>query len=263
VHGDWIIDVAGKEFQADNVIVCSGSSNSVWKIIESLGHTIELPVPSLFTFNIKDSRIEGIPGVSVPDAEIKIEGTKLKSNGPLLITHWGMSGPGILKLSAWGARELFKMDYNFRLVINWLPEINYEYAKELLNQIKHKNLTKNISSFSPLGFPMRLWERLLEYSEIIKDLKWNNISGSNINRLASELTQSRFDVTGKSTFKEEFVTCGGVSLNEINFKTMESKIHKGLFFAGEIIDVDAVTGGFNFQAAWTTGWIAGISASNI
>lgn len=260
-QGDWIIANSGKELHANAIIICSGSSSSVWKIIESVGHTIEPSVPSLFTFNIKDKRINGIPGVSVHDAEIKIEGTRLKSSGPLLVTHWGMSGPGILKLSAWGARELHKMDYMFKLVINWLPGMNQESAKEKLNQIKNNNLTRSIYSFSPFRFPIRLWERLLEYTELNKDLKWNNVSGTLINNLASELTQSSFNVSGKSTFKEEFVTCGGVRLNEINFKTMESKLYKGLFFAGEVIDIDAVTGGFNFQAAWTTGWIAGISAS--
>jgi flavoprotein, HI0933 family len=260
---DWIITTSGKEFQADAVIICSGSSNSVWKIIVSLGHTIELPVPSLFTFNVKDQRIDGIPGVSVNDAEIKIEGTKLKSSGPLLITHWGMSGPAILKLSAWGARELHKSDYKFKLVINWLPGINQESAKEKLTQVKNNNLTRRVYSFSPFGLPIRLWERLLEYTGINKNLKWNNLSGSFLSQLASQLNQSSFFVNGKSTFKEEFVTCGGVRRSEIDFQTMESKLHKGLFFAGEVIDIDAITGGFNFQAAWTTGWIAGISASSV
>ena len=260
---DWIITTSGKEFQADAVIICSGSSNSVWKIIESLGHTIELPVPSLFTFNIKDQRIDGIPGVSVNDVEIKIEGTKLISSGPLLITHWGMSGPAILKLSAWGARELHKMDYKFKLVINWLPGMNQESVKEKLNQLKKDNLTRNVYPISPLGLPIRLWERLFEYTGINKNLKWNNLSRSFINKLAIVLTQSNFSVNGKSTFKEEFVTCGGVSRSEIDFKTMESKLHKRLFFAGEVIDIDAVTGGFNFQAAWTTGYIAGIAASSL
>ena len=258
---DWVITASGQEFNADAVVFCSGSSNSVWKIIKSLGHTIELPVPSLFTFNVKDKRIQGIPGVSVNDAEIKIDGTKLKSRGPLLITHWGMSGPAILKLSAWGARDLYKRDYNFNLVINWLPGLNQESMKGKLSQIKKDNLSRNIFSFSPLGLPIRFWERLLEYTGIDCDLKWNNLSWSFLNKLATQLTQSSFSVNGKSTFKEGFVTCGGVNRSEIDFKTMESKLHKGLFFAGEVIDIDAVTGGFNFQAAWTTGYIAGISAS--
>jgi predicted Rossmann fold flavoprotein len=260
---NWIVTSSDKEFQADAIIVCSGSSSSIWKIIESLGHTIESPVPSLFTFNVTDRRIDGIPGVSVRDAEIKIEGTKLKSSGPLLITHRGMSGPSILKLSAWGARELYKREYKFKLLINWLPGVNQESAKEELSQIKNNNLSRNIYSFSPFGFPIRLWERLIEYTGINKDLKWNNLSGADINKLAFQLIQSSFTVNGKSTFKEEFVTCGGVSLNEIDFKIMGSKLHKGLFFAGEVIDIDAITGGFNFQAAWTTGRIAGISASAI
>ncbi len=262
-HGNWTITSPGKEFAADAVIICSGSSYSIWKTIELLGHTIELPVPSLFTFNIKDKRIDGLPGVSVNDAVINIEGTKLKSNGPLLITHWGMSGPAILKLSAWGAREIHKKDYKFNLVINWLPGLNQESAKEMLSQVKNNNLTRSIYSFSPFGLPIRLWERLLEYSGIGRDLKWNNLSGTFMNRLAVQLTQSNFSVSGKSPFKEEFITCGGVSRREIDFRTMQSKFHKGLFFTGEVIDIDAVTGGFNFQAAWTTGWIAGISASSI
>jgi predicted Rossmann fold flavoprotein len=230
-------------------------------MMESVGHTIEPPVPSLFTFNINDKRIKDIPGISVKNTDIKIEGTKLKSGGPLLITHWGMSGPGILKISAWGARELHKMDYKFKVNINWLPGMNQESVKEKLISIKNDNLTRRIYSFSPFKIPIRLWERLLEYINLDKDLKWNNVSQNLITNLASELTDSSFNVSGKSTFKDEFVTCGGVRRSEIDFKTMESKLNKGLFFAGEVIDIDAVTGGFNFQAAWTTGWIAGISAS--
>jgi hypothetical protein len=261
--GDWIITTSEKEFHVNAVIICSGSSGSVWKMIESIGHTIEPPVPSLFTFIINDKRIKNIPGISVKNTDIKIEGTKLKSVGPILITHWGMSGPGILKVSAWGAKELHKMDYKFKLRINWLSGVNQESAKELLIKIKNSNLTRRIYSFSPFEIPLRLWERLLEYINLDKDLKWNNISQNLITNLASEITDSCFNVSGKSTFKEEFVTCGGVRRSEIDFKNMESKLNKGLFFAGEVIDIDAVTGGFNFQAAWTTGWIAGISASVI
>jgi len=260
---DWTITTPEKEFHANAVIICSGSSGSVWKMLESIGHTIEPPVPSLFTFNINDKRIKDIPGISVKNTDIKIEGAKLKSSGPLLITHWGMSGPGILKISAWGAKDLHKMDYKFKLSINWLPGMNQESAKEKLISIKNNNLTRRIYSFSPLDIPLRLWERLLEYINLDNDLKWNNVSQNLITNLASELTNSSFNVSGKSTFKEEFVTCGGVRRSEIDFKNMESKLNKGLFFAGEVIDIDAVTGGFNFQAAWTTGWIAGISASVI
>jgi predicted Rossmann fold flavoprotein len=258
---EWFINSSGKEFCAHSIIICSGSSNSVWNIINSLGHKIKLPVPSLFTFNIKDRRIEGIPGISVPETDVRIDGSKLKITGPLLITHWGMSGPAILKLSAWGARELYANNYNFNLLVNWLPRSNMDSLKEKLNQVKKNNLAGNIYSFSPLGLPIRLWHRLLEYADINKDLKWNDLSGSLINNLALQLSESKFIVNGKSTFKEEFVTCGGVNLNEVDFKTMESKLHKRLFFAGEVLDIDAVTGGFNFQAAWTTGWIAGNSAS--
>jgi hypothetical protein len=259
----WIITTEEKEFNADAVIVCSGNSSTIWKIISELGHKIEMPVPSLFTFNIKDKRIGGLPGVSVPDAEIKVEGTKLKSSGPLLITHWGMSGPAILKLSAWGARELYNCNYKFELIINWLPGINQEQLKEKLIQIKSGNLNKNIYSFSPLGLPMRLWESLLLNLGWNKEFRWNNLSTNDLNKLASELTQGKFQVNGKSTFKEEFVTCGGVNTDEINFKTMESKIHKGLYFAGEVINIDGVTGGFNFQSAWTTGYLAGVNSSDL
>ncbi|MDR3611161.1 MAG: NAD(P)/FAD-dependent oxidoreductase [Ignavibacteriaceae bacterium] len=255
--GNWNITSSGKEFQATSVIICSGSSNSIWKIINNLGHKIEFPIPSLFTFNIKDNRIEGISGISVPDSEVRIEGTKLKSTGPLLITHWGMSGPAILKISAWGARELYARDYKFRILINWLPGTSTESVKEQINQVKINNISSNIYSFSPFALPIRLWQRLLEHTGINKDVKWNNLSGSLLNNLAMQLAESSFNVNGKSTFKEEFVTCGGVCLNEIDFKSMESKLHKGLFFAGEVLNIDALTGGFNFQAAWTTGWIAG------
>lgn len=256
----WVVATDDKEFPADSVIVCSGSSSVIWKLIEGLGHKIETPVPSLFTFNINDKRISGLPGVSVPDAEIKVDGSKLKSSGPLLITHWGMSGPGILKLSAWGARELYNFNYKFDLIINWLPGFNAERLKEKLAEIKNQNLNKNIYSFSPIGIPIRLWESLLLNLNLKKELRWNNLSSNNLNRLSTELTQCSFSVNGKSTFKEEFVTCGGVSTDEINFKTMESKIHRGLYFAGEVIDIDAVTGGFNFQSAWTTAYIAALSS---
>lgn len=258
----WIITADNKEFPADSVIICSGSSNAIWILISKLGHKIETPVPSLFTFNISDKRISGLPGISVPEAEIKVEGTKLSSSGPLLITHWGMSGPSVLKLSAWGARELHNCNYKFDLIINWLPGFNPERLKEKLIQIKNQNLNKNIYSFSPLALPIRLWESLLWNMKLSKDFRWNNLSSNDLNSLSLELTRGRFSVNGKSTFKEEFVTCGGINTDEINFKTMESKIHKGLYFAGEVIDIDAVTGGFNFQSAWTTAYIAAVNCLN-
>jgi hypothetical protein len=256
----WLITTSEEEFPADSVIVCSGSSTSIWNLVAQLGHTIENPVPSLFTFNIKDKRIDKIPGVSVQNVSLKVEDTKLISDGPLLITHWGISGPAVLKLSAWGARSLNNLKYNFEIIINWLPGFNPESAAEKLTQIKNNTPYKNICSFSPLGLPARLWERLLEFSGIGIDCRWNNLSKSTLHKLAGELTRSSFSVSGKSTFKEEFVTCGGVNLDEVDFKRMESKIHKGLFFAGEVLDIDALTGGFNFQAAWTTALIAGLSA---
>jgi predicted Rossmann fold flavoprotein len=261
--GKWKITCPNNEFSADAVILCSGSSNSVWKIISSLGHTIIPPVPSLFTFNIKDKRIDTLQGVSVQNAEVKVIASKLRSEGPLLITHTGLSGPAILSLSAWGARGLNAANYKFELIINWLPGINSESAKEKLHRIKKSSPTKKIYSSSPFGLPIRLWQRLLEYTGINENIRWNDISASLISGIASQLTQCALTVQGKSTFKEEFVTCGGVSLKEIDFRTMESKLHPRLYFAGEVMDIDAVTGGFNFQAAWTTGWIAGSSAAHI
>lgn len=258
-NNKWIVKAGEKEFPADSVIICSGSSNAIWELMSNLGHKIETPVPSLFTFNINDKRIGGLPGVSVSETDIKVDGTKLKSSGPLLITHWGMSGPAILKLSAWGARDLYNRNYKFDLIVNWLPGFNSESLKEKLIQFKSKNLNKNIFSFSPVTLPIRLWESLLKSLQLNKEFKWNDVSSSELNHIAFELTQGRFSVNGKSTFKEEFVTCGGINTDEINFKTMESKIHKGLYFAGEVVDIDAVTGGFNFQSAWTTAYIAATS----
>jgi hypothetical protein len=214
------------------------------------------PVPSLFTFNIKDERIEGLPGLSVPAAEVHIEGSKLKSTGPLLITHWGMSGPAILKLSAWGARELHQHGYHFHLRVNWTG-IPLQNLMEALEQHKKAFPRQLVSGQAIFQLPARLWRNLILACGITEHRRWADLAKKEMQQLLETLGNCRFTVQGKSTFKEEFVTAGGVDLKEINFKTFESKRFPGLFFAGEVLDIDAITGGFNFQAAWTGGWIAG------
>ncbi|WP_353482197.1 NAD(P)/FAD-dependent oxidoreductase [Haliscomenobacter sp.] len=253
---NWIIETAQQKLFAQQVMIASGSSPSMWQILAKLGHTIIEPVPSLFTFNIKDPRLTDLLGISVPLAEVKVEASKLSSTGPLLITHWGMSGPAILKLSAWGARELAEMQYKFAIRINWIMA-KLEDTRQNLEALKQEDGRKMVSANTQFGLPIRLWKRLVAAAEIRDDKRWADLSKKEIQTLAEELTQGRFQVNGKSTFKEEFVTAGGVDLKEVDFKTFGSKLFPGLFFAGEVLNIDAITGGFNFQAAWTGGWIAG------
>lgn len=250
----WKIDTNVDSFQCRKIILTTGSNPKIWEMLAHLGHTIIPPVPSLFTFNIKDSRIKDLMGVSAL-ASVKVKGSNLKASGPLLITHWGMSGPGILRLSAWGARELFDKNYHFTLQVNWLNEITFEECLDELKELKEVNNKKLISKFCPFDFPKRLWESLTFASTISNELKWADVSKKQLIVLAEQLTNGQFQVNGKSTFKEEFVTAGGIDLKEINFKTMESKVLPNLYFAGEIVNIDAITGGFNFQNAWTTGFI--------
>jgi len=247
----------------DKVIIATGGNKSSGglAIAESFGHTIIPPVPSLFTFHIQDSRIADLAGLSVEKVKVKACGTKLTTEGPLLLTHWGMSGPAILKLSAWGAREFAESNYNFTIEINWVPEFNQTTLSKKLNDIRIAEARKQIATFSPLPIPQRLWERLLIAAEINPTTPWAHINNQQLDKLYKQLTQAEFKVTGKSMFKDEFVTCGGVKLSEVNFKTMESRKQPGLFFAGEVLDIDGVTGGFNFQNAWTTGWLAGQAAA--
>ena len=251
----FIVKTNLEEFYADYVLIAAGSNGKVWKMAEDLGHKVVPPVPSLFTFNIKDERLKDIPGISVPKASVKIINSKLKEQGPLLITHWGLSGPGILKLSAWGALELFKKEYQFEIEVNWFSK-KYEFVVELLKSEKKKNSKKQVMLRSVFEeIPKRLWFKLVAASEISETAQWAQLSNIQLDNLANQLTRCRFKVTGKSTFKDEFVTAGGVDLKEINFKRFESKLHKNLFFAGEVLNIDAITGGFNFQNAWTGGWI--------
>lgn len=247
----------------DKVIIATGGNKSSGglAIAESFGHTVIPPVPSLFTFHIQDNRLADLTGLSVEKVKVKACGTKLITEGPLLLTHWGMSGPAILKLSAWGARQFAECNYNFSIEINWVPEFSQTTLSKKLNEVRIAEARKQIATFSPLPIPQRLWERLLIGAEINPTTPWAHINNQQLDKLYKQLTQAEFTVTGKSMFKDEFVTCGGVKLSEINFKTMESRKQPGLFFAGEVLDIDGVTGGFNFQNAWTTGWLAGQAAS--
>jgi predicted Rossmann fold flavoprotein len=251
----WIIQTKEEEFIADKLVIAAGSSKKIWDISKELNHTIIPTVPSLFTFNIKDDRIKDLGGVSVPNATVKINGTKLENYGPLLITHWGMSGPAVLKLSAFGARILADKNYKYSVSINWLSKSEEEITEELLN-LKNINSRKQIGLKSPFQeIPRRLWERLIVVSKIRLQQNWADTNKTQLLALAQQLTKATFNADGKSTFKEEFVTAGGIDLKEINFKRFESKLHKNLFYVGEILNIDAVTGGFNFQNAWTGGWI--------
>ena len=252
----WIVSTKNEEFIADKLVVAAGSSNKIWELVKTLDHSVIEPVPSLFTFNIKDKRIIDLLGISVPNATVNIVGTKLESSGPLLITHWGMSGPAILKLSAFGARILAEKGYQYNVEVNWLSRPTDKIVNVLLN-LKKKQPKKQVILKSPFTeIPRRLWERLVLASDILETFKWADLSNNHIAKLAKQLTEGLYNANGKSTFKEEFVTAGGIDLKEINFKRFESRKHNNLFFVGEILNIDAVTGGFNFQNAWTGGFIA-------
>lgn len=245
--------------KCDRLLIATGSNPLGYRWAKNLGHKIEPTVPSLFTCNVRDERLQGLAGVSVNNAQVKL-GTgknKLEQTGPLLITHWGVSGPAVLKLSAWGARTLFDLKYHAPLQINWLSEFNQEDLKLLFSDLKQTQPQKKIVNYCPVELPKRLWQSLIKYAEINPDKVWAAISKKELNKLVTEIVQGQYEITGKGVFKEEFVTCGGVNLKEINFKTMESKKCPGLYFAGEILNIDGVTGGFNFQSAWTTSWLAG------
>lgn len=250
----WKISTNHEVFSCQKVVMATGSNPKMWELLQNLGHSIIEPVPSLFTFNVKDVRIKDLMGLSTL-ASVKVKKSKLQASGPLLITHWGMSGPGILRLSAWGARELADKKYQFAIQVNWLNEIDFEEAIDLLKTIKEENSKKLVSKYAHFELPKRLWENLVKAAGITEETKWADVNKKQLNTLAEQLTNGEFQVNGKSTFKEEFVTAGGIDLKEVNFKTMESKVLPNLFFAGEILNIDAITGGFNFQNAWTGGFI--------
>jgi hypothetical protein len=250
----WKIETQNENYIAEKLILATGSNPKIWEMLQTYGHAIVSPVPSLFTFNIKDPRIKELPGVAA-QVTVRVKDTKLTSTGPLLITHWGMSGPAVLKLSAWGARILHDKNYQFTIFVNWLNDVETNEAEKILKDLKQEHAKKAVSKKSHFDFPNRLWESLVLASGIEPETKWADLSKVQLQNLSSQLTNGTFQVNGKSTFKEEFVTAGGIDLKEINFKTMESKLHENLYFAGEIVNIDAITGGFNFQNAWTSGFI--------
>ena len=248
---------------ADRVILTTGGqpkiSGLLW--LQDLGIKIIEPLPSLFTFNMPENPIREFMGNVVKETTVRVEGTKLKGTGPTLITHWGMSGPAILQLSAWGARILAEKNYNFSILISWLNDIKEDDLRVRLEKLKIEGNKKMITNFHPFPFSSRFWNHLLLRADINEETRWSEVGPKQINRLINTLRNDRYDVTGKTTFKEEFVTAGGVALSDIDVQTMESRSMKGLYFAGEIMDIDGITGGFNFQATWTTGFIAGKNAS--
>ncbi len=248
----------GTILEADFVCVACGGFHKPeqYNWLAALGHSFENPMPSLFTFNVPKSPISELMGISVENVQVKINATKFSQSGPILITHWGFSGPAILKLSAFAAKELFSKNYDFSISINWLKDFHENSFLEKLKLIRHELASKKITNKNPFGFPQRLWEYHLEQCEIHLEIRWADLPAKQQNQLAKQLCNQQFHVHGKTTFKEEFVTAGGIELNEISAHTMQSKLVPNLFFAGEIMDVDGITGGYNFQHAWTSGWIA-------
>jgi predicted Rossmann fold flavoprotein len=249
----------GETLAGDKLLLATGGCRTpaLGQLAVSLGHTLEPPVPSLFTFHIEIPWLRELAGVSLEAVEVSVPETRLRERGALLLTHWGLSGPAILRLSAWGARELHDRNYQFPLHINWLPHWNAEKLAAEFQKQRKLQPAKFIVNTPLAKLPSRLWEQLVLVSGLARETRWAALSGVAQHKLIQQLQRSELPVTGKSLNKDEFVTCGGVKLNEINFKTMESRICPGLFFAGEVLDIDGITGGFNFQAAWTTGWLAG------
>ncbi|PIY12675.1 MAG: aminoacetone oxidase family FAD-binding enzyme [Flexibacter sp. CG_4_10_14_3_um_filter_32_15] len=257
-HQKWQIQIKNKSnLEADALILATGSQPKSWKMLTDLGHSISNPVPSLFTMDIKnDARLKDLAGVSVSNGAVWAKDTKLNiENGAVLVTHWGLSAPAVLRLSAWGARELANKNYKFEMGINWIEDTQ-KNALKILKAQREEWRKKQIGTLSPFDIPNRLWKKLVEAANIDLTTNWASLSNKELENLSNELTQGIFHVNGKSTYKDEFVTCGGISLSEVDFKTMESKILPNLYFTGEVLDIDAITGGFNFQAAWTTAWIA-------
>ncbi|MGB5930950.1 MAG: NAD(P)/FAD-dependent oxidoreductase, partial [Cyclobacteriaceae bacterium] len=260
----FLLDTAQGEVQADRILMAAGGNAKLqaYDWLSELGHKIEPPVPSLFTFNVPEGGLADLAGVSVPDARVKVEGSKWEYTGPMLITHWGFSGPAVLKTSAWAARDFFGRNYTFRAMISWNAGAGEELARSLITSYATSHVNRTVQKYPLLELPQRLWVRLCERAGIDKNRTWAELPKKNKNKLVEELVRSTFDVNGKTTFKEEFVTAGGVSLSSVDAKTMESKHIPGMYFAGEILDIDGVTGGFNFHAAWTTAYIAGTGLSS-
>ncbi|WP_414543973.1 NAD(P)/FAD-dependent oxidoreductase [Nostoc sp. CCY0012] len=258
-QGFEIFGKSGATKQCDRLLLATGSNPVGYKIAREFGHHIEPPVPSLFTFNIPDAKLRSLAGISVDPVQLRLETGKpqLSQTGPLLITHWGMSGPAVLKLSAWGARFLHQNHYQAKLLVNWLPDLHQEQVRQKILAVKTQWSNKAIALHRGVDLPHRLWQYIVDRADITTEDRWAGLSNKKLNQLVQELTQGEYLINGKGVFKEEFVTCGGVNLKEVNFKTMESKLIPRLYFAGEILDIDGVTGGFNFQSAWTTSYLAG------
>jgi predicted Rossmann fold flavoprotein len=253
----------GESTACDRLLLATGGCRSIGgaELARSLGHTIEPPVPSLFSLHVAAPWLRSLPGISVSDVELSVE--KLRERGPLLITHNGISGPAVLRLSAWGARTLHEKNYRFSLRVNWVPQMKEEELRSEFQSRRQMEPTRRVNNSPIGGIPARLWENLVSNAGISPDTIWTSLTRAGMNELIRQLRATELEVDGKSLNKEEFVTCGGVRLREINFKTMESRITPNLYFAGELLDIDGITGGFNFQAAWTTGWIAGHAMSGV
>ena len=251
----WELETTKGIFKTPKLLIATGSNPKIWKLLESIGHQVIPPVPSLFTFNIKDTRLKTIPGVVATDVHISVVNSTLESEGPLLVTHTGLSAPSILKLSAYGALELAERQYKFQIKVNFIKQ-EFSECLEALLEFKTAFPKKTILKSAQFDLPKRLWEQLVIASGIPGDLRWAEVNKQQLQKISGQLTEAVFNVDGKSTFKEEFVTAGGVELKGVNFKTFESKHFKNLYFAGEVLNIDAVTGGFNFQNAWTSAFIA-------
>lgn len=249
----------GEVLPAGRVLIATGGAPAGHRWAEALGHTLVPPVPSIFTFNVEDERLGGLAGVSVPRARVRLEGSRAWYEGPLLVTHWGLSGPAVLRASAWEARTLHANDYRMRFSIDWCPQLNAEGVRAKLARVKEQEARRTVLASNPFALPQRLWRSLAAKAGAKEDTRWADASKRLLASLAREVSAGSYEVTGKGVFKEEFVTAGGVSLREIDFTTMESRVRPGLHFAGEVLDIDGVTGGFNFQSAWSTGWLAGRS----
>ncbi|WP_031427526.1 NAD(P)/FAD-dependent oxidoreductase [Flavimarina sp. Hel_I_48] len=265
---NWYLSTSSGDFSAKKVVFATGSNPKIWKLLAGLGHSYTSPVPSLFTFNCKDPRISELPGLTTNvEVQLLASGEEIVKNGrsqrvdrgglpgPLLITHWGFSGPAILKLSAWGAHELAEMGYTFKIAVNWLPEHSPETALKHIEATKITLARQQVSTNVPFDIPKRLWQKLVAATLKDENRRWADLNKQEMLDLTDQLTHSVFSVAGKSSFKEEFVTAGGINLQEVDFKTFGSKVHPNLYFAGEILNIDAITGGFNFQNAWTSGFV--------
>ena len=265
LNDEWSIGFKyGEKIMTDFVCIASGGypKSLQFEWLKKSGHTIEAPVPSLFTFNMPGNNVTSLMGIVAENTSVKIAGSKLQEQGPLLITHWGMSGPCILKLSAWGARELAVKNYQFSILVNWLPAFNEQTLKDKFQQVRFDQAAQKIVNRNAFGLPQRLWQYLLQQSGVNENLRWADLPAKEQNKLIKNICAQEFAVSGKTTFKEEFVTAGGVALEEVDYNTMQSKIVPNLFFAGEVLNIDGVTGGFNFQSAWTTGFIAAKAISD-